>query len=76
MPAIAALVSVLTTPLMSELSATLATRPPLPGASCDSTPIWMPTDEMLPKPHSAYVAMSRERGERSAYAGSEVRDAN
>lgn len=53
MPAIAALVSVEMTPEINAESATFATRPARSGASWESTPIWMPTEEMLPKPQTA-----------------------
>jgi hypothetical protein len=52
-PAILALVSVAITPLNSADMATFATLPLRPGANCDSTPIWMPTLEILPKPQTA-----------------------
>jgi hypothetical protein len=63
MPAMEALVRVDMTPDNSAEIATFAIRPLRPGASCDKTPIWIPTDEMLPKPQTAYVAMRRERSE-------------
>jgi hypothetical protein len=50
-PAIAALLSVLRMPVMSALTASPATSPVLPGAICESTPIWVPSEPMLPKPH-------------------------
>jgi len=53
MPAIDALVNVEMTPEINADNATLATRPLRLGASWESTPIWMPTEEMLPKPQTA-----------------------
>ncbi len=72
MPAMLAEVSVLMIPEIKALSATLAMRPPCPGASCERTPIWMPTEPMLPQPQRAYVTMSFERAERVAYSAWEV----
>lgn len=69
-PATLALVSVEMAPLISALSATRDTSPLRPGDICDSTPICVPREPMLAKPHSAYVAMRRERGDRAAYIGS------
>lgn len=52
------------------------TSPDRPGAICDKTPICVPSDPMLPKPQRAYVAISRERGARSAYMASLVKAVN
>lgn len=60
-PAIAALLSVLKMPVIKALTASPATSPVLPGAICESTPICVPREPMLPKPHRLYVAMSLER---------------
>jgi len=53
MPAIDALVKVEMTPEINADKATLATRPLRLGASWESTPICMPTEEILPKPQTA-----------------------
>jgi len=53
MPAILAEVKVAMTPEIKAEMATLATRPDLPGARVESTPIWIPTEEILPKPQTA-----------------------
>lgn len=52
-PAILADVKVAKTPENRAEMATLATRPALPGARAPRTPIWIPTEEMLPKPQMA-----------------------
>jgi hypothetical protein len=75
-PAMLAEVKVAITPEIKAEKATLATRPALPGASVESTPIWIPTEEILPKPQTAYVAMSWERGERANWYSSDVKLAN
>jgi hypothetical protein len=72
-PATEADVSVAKTPEISAETANLLTSPPRPGAICDRIPIWIPREPMLPKPHSAYVAMRRDRGERAPKEGSVVR---
>lgn len=65
-----ALVSVLKIPVASALSAILLTSPLRPGEIWLSTPIVVPKLPKFPKPQTAYVAMSRLRGDRFAYAGS------
>lgn len=52
-PAILAELSVLKIPVMSALTATLETSPDLAGEICESTPICVPREPMLPKPHRA-----------------------
>jgi hypothetical protein len=52
-PAMLALVRVEMTPETKADKATLAIRPLCPGANCESTPIWIPTELMLPKPQTA-----------------------
>ena len=69
-PAILALVRVLNAPEINAEMASLLTSPLRLGAIWESTPICVPNEPMLAKPQSAYVAMRRERGERSAYDGS------
>ena len=61
-----ALVNVLMAPVMSAERASRDTSPERAGEICDRTPIWVPREPMLAKPQSAYVAIRRERGERSA----------
>lgn len=65
-PAMLALLKVLRAPVNMALIATRDTSPLRCGASWDKTPIWLPREPMLAKPHRAYVAMRRERGDRSA----------
>lgn len=60
-----ALVNVLNAPVNMALTATRATSPLRPGAICANTPIWLPREPMLANPQSAYVTMSRDRGDRS-----------
>jgi hypothetical protein len=60
-PAIAALLKVLRMPVISALTAREATSPVLFGAICESTPIWVPSEPMLPKPHRLYVAINFAR---------------
>jgi len=50
MPATLADVNVDKTPQKSAETATRKTSAPRLGASCDSTPIWMPSELMFPKP--------------------------
>ena len=69
-PAMLALVKVLKAPAMSAESAKRLTSPAREGAIWDKTPICVPKDPMFAKPHRAYVAMRRDRKERSAYDGS------
>lgn len=52
-PAIAALVNVLTAPVSIALNATREISPARDGASCASTPIWLPREPMLAKPQRA-----------------------
>jgi hypothetical protein len=68
-PATLALLNVLNMPVISADTASRDTSPPLLGAIWLSTAICVPSEPMLPKPHRLYVAMSFERGERSAYIG-------
>jgi hypothetical protein len=52
-PAIDALVNVLSAPVIIALNATRETSALRPGEIWASTPIWLPRDPMLAKPHSA-----------------------
>ena len=52
-PAILALVRVLMPPEISADRPSLATSPALLGASCESTPIWIPKAPMFANPQSA-----------------------
>ena len=52
-PAIVALVKVLIAPVIMALTATRETSPDRLGASCASTPIWLPREPMLANPQSA-----------------------
>ena len=65
-PATEALVKVDITPEIRAEMASLETSPALEGASCPKIPIWIPKEPMFPKPQTAYVAMSLDRGLRSA----------
>ena len=51
-------------PVISAEKATRDTSADLLGDIWDKTPIWVPRDPMFAKPHSAYVAMIVDRGER------------
>ena len=73
-PAMLAEVKVANTPEIRAEMATFAIRPARFGARAESTPIWIPTEEIFPKPHTAYVAMSSERGERPRYSDFGSRD--
>lgn len=69
-PATLAEVRVDITPAIMADIAKRETSPDLPGAICESMPIWVPSEQRLPKPQSAYVAMRRERSERVWNCGS------
>ena len=57
-PAMAAVVNVAKIPLPRAENATREMLCARGGARRESKPTWMPTDDRLPKPQSAYVAMS------------------
>lgn len=59
-------------PVISAEKATRDTSAALLGDIWDKTPICVPREPMLAKPHSAYVAMILDRGESDSYTGSEV----
>ena len=52
-PATDAEVRVEIAPEMRAEMASLETSPPRPGATCESTPIWVPTEPKLAKPQRA-----------------------
>lgn len=64
----AALVNILMAPVNMALTATRETSPARDGANCANTPIWLPSEPMLANPHRAYVAITRDRGDKLAYA--------
>ena len=71
-PAMLALERVEIAPVISADTATRETSADLLGEICDKTPICVPKDPIFAKPHSAYVAMTTDRGESDWYAGSVV----
>jgi hypothetical protein len=59
MPAMLAEVKVDKTPQRKAEIETLTTSPERLGEICESTPIWIPSEPMLPKPCSACVRKDR-----------------